>query len=280
MAMSDGRRHAEAPGVFYIAGAGGFGREVAAYAAECLAAGRWSGRLGGFLDDTDADPAAFGCALPVVSTIDGWCPGPDDRVVVAVGDPAGRRQVALRLAGLGARFVSLIHPTAWVAASARLGEGCIVAPLAAKLVDAKLGTRMRPFAAFSTHAPSELTRLAYAARHTEAVKLADAVLAQVTDAPVKKAAQDVNAAAEALGQKIQGLVNPQAVLTGAMATRDALLPDWHAQWNEFKTQLRAGWSKEPGKVAFVLAPPPVLVVGKKKAAKKPVTAAQQPAEPT
>ncbi len=152
--------------------------------------------------------------------------------------------------------------------------------LAAKLVDAKLGTRMRPFAAFSTHAPSELTRLAYAARHTEAVKLADAVLAQVTDAPVKKAAQDVNAAAEALGQKIQGLVNPQAVLTGAMATRDALLPDWHAQWNEFKTQLRAGWSKEPGKVAFVLAPPPVLVVGKKKAAKKPVTAAQQPAEPT
>ena len=142
MAMSDGRRHAEAPGVFYIAGAGGFGREVAAYAAECLAAGRWSGRLGGFLDDTDADPAAFGCALPVVSTIDGWCPGPDDRVVVAVGDPAGRRQVALRLAGLGARFVSLIHPTAWVAASARLGEGCIVAPLAVVAPHTEIGAHV------------------------------------------------------------------------------------------------------------------------------------------
>jgi sugar O-acyltransferase (sialic acid O-acetyltransferase NeuD family) len=125
--------------VLYIAGAGGFGREVAAYAAEIIASGRLSANLGGFLDDTDADPAALGCALPVVATINSWRPRPTDRVVVAVGDPINRRQVALRLAGLGARFVTLVHPTAWVAANARLGEGCIVAPLAAVAPHAEIG---------------------------------------------------------------------------------------------------------------------------------------------
>ena len=140
--------------------------------------------------------------------------------------------------------------------------------LAVKVIDAKAGTRMRPFAAFSTHTPSEWAKLAYAAQHAEAVKLADAVLAQVTDPAVKKAALDVKTSAEALAQKLQDLVNPQALLTGAMKARDGLLPNWHAQWREFKTQLRAAWSKEPGKIAFVLAPPPAIVSGKKKPAKK------------
>lgn len=127
------------PFVLHIAGAGGFGREVAAYAAEIIAAGRLPARLGGFLDDTDACPAAFGCAVPVVATIDGWRPGPSDRVVVAVGDPEQRRDVAHRLARSGARFVTLVHPSAWVAANARLGQGCIVAPLAAVAPHAELG---------------------------------------------------------------------------------------------------------------------------------------------
>jgi sugar O-acyltransferase (sialic acid O-acetyltransferase NeuD family) len=127
------------PFVLYLAGAGGFGREVAAYVAEILAAGRLPATLGGFLDDTGAEPARFGCPVPVVATIDGWRPGPDDRVVVAVGDPADRRLVAARLAALGARFVTLVHPTAWVAANARLGAGCIVAPLAAVGPHAEVG---------------------------------------------------------------------------------------------------------------------------------------------
>ena len=99
------------PFVLYIAGAGGFGREVAAYAAEIITAGGLAARLGGFLDDTDADPAVFGCTVPVVATIDGWRPGSGDRVVVAVGDPTDRRRIVERLACLGARFATLVHPT-------------------------------------------------------------------------------------------------------------------------------------------------------------------------
>ena len=148
-----------------------------------------------------------------------------------------------------------------------------VETLAAKLVDAKLGTRMRPLAAFSTHSPSELCKLRYEAQQLASVKLADAVLAQATDPAVKKAAHEVKAAADALEAKIQGLVNPQAMLAGAMATRDALLPAWHDAWREFKTQLRAAWSHEPGKPAFVLAPPPAIVLGKKKGGTTAVAAA-------
>ena len=125
--------------VLYIAGAGGLGREVASYAVEIIAVGRWQAQLGGFLDDTDANPACFGCSLPVVSTIDGWNPTPKDRVVVAIGEPAARRQVVARLIQSGARFATLIHPTAWVAAQARVGQGCIVAPLAAVAPYAEIG---------------------------------------------------------------------------------------------------------------------------------------------
>ena len=156
-----------------------------------------------------------------------------------------------------------------------------VETLTAKLVDAKLGTRIRPLVAYSTYSPSGLGKLRYETQQSETLKLAEAVLAQVTDPAVKKAAQEVKTAAEAQGLKIQGLVNPQAVLAGAMATRDALLLDWHDKWREFKTQLRAAWSKEPGKVAFVLAPPPALVAGKKRTGKKTVPVpAETPGEPT
>ena len=135
--------------------------------------------------------------------------------------------------------------------------------LASKLADAKLGTRMRPFAAFSSYAPSDLGKLAYAMRKSEVIKLADAVLAATSDAAAVKAAHAVKAGADLLGTRLDSLAMPQAKFAGAMAARDALLPDWHAQWREFKKQLRAAWSQEPGKLAFVLAPPPVIAVEKK-----------------
>jgi len=131
-----------------IAGAGGFGREVLTYAREIAAAGRLPLHPLGFLDDTGADPAAFGCDLPVVSTIVDWRPGPRQRVVVAVGDPGGRRLIAERLTAVGARFATLVHPTAWVAPNARLTEGILVAPLAA----VGPGAVLHPHALINVHA--------------------------------------------------------------------------------------------------------------------------------
>lgn len=121
-----------------IAGAGGLGREVAGYVLESLGAGQLAGTLKGFLDDTGADPASYGVAVPVLGTIDGYTLAPADRVVVAVGAPADRVAVAARLERRGARFISVVHPRAWVADPASVGDGCIVAPFATIGMNARL----------------------------------------------------------------------------------------------------------------------------------------------
>lgn len=121
-----------------IAGAGGLGREVAVYVRDAAEAGQ-DMAVRGFLDDTDADPTVFGLPWPVLSAIDAYVPQPDDHVLVAVGAPAARRQVADRLAARGARFATLVHPLAYVARPAGLGRGCIVAPFATVGLNARLG---------------------------------------------------------------------------------------------------------------------------------------------
>jgi sugar O-acyltransferase (sialic acid O-acetyltransferase NeuD family) len=50
--------------------------------------------------------------------------GDDDRMVIAVGDPAGRRQVAVRLAGQA--IGAVIADTARISPFARIGAGAIV----------------------------------------------------------------------------------------------------------------------------------------------------------
>lgn len=119
-----------APVSVVVAGAGGLGREVAVYVLDAIAAGILRGELRGFLDDTDADPAALGIAAPVLGAIDSYVPLPGDGVVVAVGDPAARQAVAARLAARGARFVAVVHPLAYVARAAVIGDGAVVAPFA------------------------------------------------------------------------------------------------------------------------------------------------------
>ncbi|MCA1907274.1 MAG: acetyltransferase [Magnetospirillum sp.] len=118
---------------YVIAGAGGLGREVAVYARDCGLPVR------GFLDDTDADPRAFGLDIPVLSAIDSYVPQPHDCVLVAVGDPAARAAVAARLTLRGADFGLLVHPLAYVATPSALGPGSVVAPFATIGLNARLG---------------------------------------------------------------------------------------------------------------------------------------------
>lgn len=127
---------------FIIAGAGGFGREVAAYARDAGFVVR------GFLDDTDADPAAYGIDIPVLSSIDDYQPQPHDAVLVAVGAPAARAAIAGRLAARGAHFGLLVHPLAYVAQPSELAPGCIIAPFATIGLNARLG----PHCLINTHA--------------------------------------------------------------------------------------------------------------------------------
>lgn len=116
-----------------IAGAGGFGREVLQYARDL------SMPVDGFLDDRPEALAGFGLDEQVLGPIAGHVVRTDRCYIIALGDPGARGRLARTLAGGGARFATLTHPRAWVAPSAQLGEGTIVAPGAVVCAFAKVG---------------------------------------------------------------------------------------------------------------------------------------------
>lgn len=112
-----------------IFGAGGQAREVAQIVADLnqLHGNPW--HLHGFLvDPGQAALAPKPLQAPVLGGPDWLVDHPDVQVVVAVGDPAGRRSVVQRLCAQqpAVRFATLVHPRAWLAGSVTLGEGSVV----------------------------------------------------------------------------------------------------------------------------------------------------------
>jgi sugar O-acyltransferase (sialic acid O-acetyltransferase NeuD family) len=112
-----------------IWGIGGQAREVAQLIADIEARqpGTWA--LQGFVVDEQAttrNPSPL--PGPVLGSMDWWLANPDVWGVVAVGNPAIRRQITQRLhqANPALRFATLVHPLAWVAPSASLGQGSVV----------------------------------------------------------------------------------------------------------------------------------------------------------
>jgi sugar O-acyltransferase (sialic acid O-acetyltransferase NeuD family) len=111
-----------------IVGAGGFGREVLQWARHA-----WPehvSKIAGFLsaDPTKLDGHAL--TLPILGSPADFQPQPSDGFVLAIGVPGVRRQVAEQLEANGARFLTVIHPTAIVADTAAIGSGSVVCPAA------------------------------------------------------------------------------------------------------------------------------------------------------
>lgn len=124
-----------------VVGAGGFGSEVLGYLRDSFPSE--THRPAGLLDDRP-DPErieAFG--LPYLGTLGSYVPDERDRLVVAIGEPRARMNAVRRLDARGARFLTVVHPKAYVAASAQIGEGCIIAPFAAVGAGAVLGKQVQ-----------------------------------------------------------------------------------------------------------------------------------------
>jgi sugar O-acyltransferase (sialic acid O-acetyltransferase NeuD family) len=133
-------------GDLIIVGAGGFGREVYQYARDC-----WPGIgliVKGFLDDNLEALGEQRLPQTVVARVDEYAVQPADCFAIAVGNPQSRRALVERLRNSGARFVSIVHPLAYVAPTASLGEGCILAPFAFVGPDSDVGA----FSVLNTYA--------------------------------------------------------------------------------------------------------------------------------
>ena len=121
-----------------IVGAGGFGREVCWLVEEInQACPTWS--VLGFLD---ADPEALagldvpGRVIGSPGTFGGWA---DAMAVCAIGDPVARKKVVTEANSRGARWATLIHPTAMVGTASSIGPGSILCRGAGVTVNACLG---------------------------------------------------------------------------------------------------------------------------------------------
>jgi sugar O-acyltransferase (sialic acid O-acetyltransferase NeuD family) len=111
-----------------IVGAGGFGREVLQWLGEAWPEQRHL--VAGFLSDDPRRLDGFACDLGIVGPATDFDVGAGDYLVLAIGVPFFRRRVAESLRARGGRFLTLVHPRAVVATTARLGEGCVICPYA------------------------------------------------------------------------------------------------------------------------------------------------------
>ncbi|MGB4101913.1 MAG: NeuD/PglB/VioB family sugar acetyltransferase [Alphaproteobacteria bacterium] len=110
-----------------IVGAGGFALEVTAYAEDIAKAGT-ALTIQGFLDDTKA-PGSFHAGYPILGSTD-VALDPNAHYIIALGHTKHRATLAAKLGAKNVRWARLVHPLAYVATSATLGAGCIIAPFA------------------------------------------------------------------------------------------------------------------------------------------------------
>jgi sugar O-acyltransferase (sialic acid O-acetyltransferase NeuD family) len=121
-----------------LVGAGGFGRELICWARDAEAAGRFP-KISGYVDDTPFKLSGHGYEIPFLGSIKDFRPGEDQRLLLAVGDPNAKRDLAEMFLSRGAQFINLIHPTAVIASSAKLGTALIVCPHSLISADAVVG---------------------------------------------------------------------------------------------------------------------------------------------
>jgi len=121
-----------------IVGAGGFGREVLQWARDAWP--EHAEQIAGFLSDDPGRLDGFSTGLEILGRVDAYERVPGDYLLLGIGVAYSRRMVAERLTARGAEFATLVHTTAVVARSARVGTGSIICPGAIVSDSATLGT--------------------------------------------------------------------------------------------------------------------------------------------
>ncbi len=121
-----------------LVGCGAFARELINWVDDLVDIGR-SIQLSGFLDANPNALNGFPYTVPYLGTIPDYKPKAGDQLLMAIGDPKVKKALYVDLKSKGASFASLIHPSAVIARSAKLGEGVVVCPQAFVSADAVVG---------------------------------------------------------------------------------------------------------------------------------------------
>jgi len=121
-----------------IIGAGGYGRELLQWIKDINAV-RPTWEIAGFLDDNLEALKGVECDYPVIGRLSEWTPKEDELFALALGEPGTKQAVANKMKAKGARFASVIHPTATITPFSHYGEGFIMFPYAKLSVNSSVG---------------------------------------------------------------------------------------------------------------------------------------------
>jgi sugar O-acyltransferase (sialic acid O-acetyltransferase NeuD family) len=122
-----------------IVGAGGFAREVLAWAQDVQARGsEWS--VAGFLDDNQNVLKSYNYKIPIIDSIQDYTPKKNDLFVIGIAAPTKiKMEIAKLIKDKGAVFIQLIHPSVIIGNNVSIGEGCVICPNATLSCDIKIG---------------------------------------------------------------------------------------------------------------------------------------------
>jgi hypothetical protein len=107
-----------------IVGAGGIGREVYRWAKDSYSPNQY--HIKGFLSDHADALDGYGHDEQILGDDLSYAVQENDRFLFAIGDIETKKRIVARMKARSAQFLTLIHPTALVASSARIGEGVII----------------------------------------------------------------------------------------------------------------------------------------------------------
>ena len=126
------------PQQLVIIGAGGFGREMVAWAEQSVQFEReWV--LKGFIDDNLDALKDRPSPARLLGRIQDYQPASDEVFICALGVPAIKRKCSELIASRGGRFTRLVHRTAVLGHEVQLGEGVVLCPFAVISANNRLG---------------------------------------------------------------------------------------------------------------------------------------------
>ena len=122
----------------YIVGAGGFGREVFDWMIETYDfIEEYS--FAGVLDDNLQALDGFSIEAKVVNKISDYKADKNDCLICGIGNPSIKKEICQSLIDKGGKFISLIHPSAKLGSSSKVGRGSVICPNVVITCDVEVG---------------------------------------------------------------------------------------------------------------------------------------------
>jgi len=109
-----------------IVGAGGFSRDIYYWANDTFSIDDYI--IKGFLSYDQKDLDGHNTKVGIIGNDDNYKIEENDRFIIAIGDIDIKKRAVNRLKKRSAKFISLIHPTALINPTAKIGEGVVICP--------------------------------------------------------------------------------------------------------------------------------------------------------